>query len=404
MRASLFTRHGLYHAKIKLDSWAHEKRVSLHTRDKRIASAKFEQLVGDYEREAAGIGLPVSVREASRRPVEELFSKFLADLCARGKSANTQRIYAGALRKLSRECGWALLRDVSASSFVEWRNDSNLSPKTKNDFRNVLARFFRWMRRQRFVVENPFEFVDLVDVRATEREHRRALRAEEVARLLTVAPPHRRTVYRMALETGLRRAELNRLRWSDFFLGSGGEAPPVSPDTEVPGVALPDGATGGRSPSSAFAERPGATPPPLAPSTALGGPCVRVPASISKNRRTALLPLGAELAAQLRAEAGAAAPFAFAFKGRVPEVETLRRDLARAGIAYEDELGRKVDLHALRKTFGTALVLSGAAPRVVMEAMRHSDLKLTMKTYMDAGQLPVRQAVALLPWNRVKTG
>jgi hypothetical protein len=43
-----------------------------------------------------------------------------------------------------------------------------------------------------------------------------------------------------------------------------------------------------------------------------------------------------------------------------------------------------------------------AQPRVVMEAMRHSDLKLTMKTYMDAQQLqgPVAAAVARLPWHR----
>jgi hypothetical protein len=37
-----------------------------------------------------------------------------------------------------------------------------------------------------------------------------------------------------------------------------------------------------------------------------------------------------------------------------------------------------------------------------MELMRHSDLKLTMKLYMDAQQLqgPGAAAVAQLPWNR----
>ena len=37
--------------------------------------------------------------------------------------------------------------------------------------------------------------------------------------------------------------------------------------------------------------------------------------------------------------------------------------------------------------------------------MRHSDLKLTMKTYMDAAQLqgPVAAAVATLPWHRDST-
>ena len=45
-------------------------------------------------------------------------------------------------------------------------------------------------------------------------------------------------------------------------------------------------------------------------------------------------------------------------------------------------------------------MLNGEQPRVVMEAMRHSDLKLTMKLYTDAGQLPVGVALARLPWNK----
>ncbi len=45
-------------------------------------------------------------------------------------------------------------------------------------------------------------------------------------------------------------------------------------------------------------------------------------------------------------------------------------------------------------------------PRVVMESMRHSDLKLTMKSYMDAAQLrgPVAAAVASLPWHQTSAG
>ena len=39
-------------------------------------------------------------------------------------------------------------------------------------------------------------------------------------------------------------------------------------------------------------------------------------------------------------------------------------------------------------------------PRVVMEAMRHSDIKLTMKLYTEAKQLPVAAAMKRLPWYR----
>src|SRR5437867_1302676 len=36
-------------------------------------------------------------------------------------------------------------------------------------------------------------------------------------------------------------------------------------------------------------------------------------------------------------------------------------------------------------------------PRVAMELARHSDLRLTMKTYTDCGQLPLREVMESLP-------
>ncbi len=59
--------------------------------------------------------------------------------------------------------------------------------------------------------------------------------------------------------------------------------------------------------------------------------------------------------------------------------------------------GRRVDFHSLRMVFGAWLAVSGAHPRVAMELMRHSDLKLTMKIYTDASQLPLVAGVAALP-------
>jgi hypothetical protein len=53
------------------------------------------------------------------------------------------------------------------------------------------------------------------------------------------------------------------------------------------------------------------------------------------------------------------------------------------GITVIDSLGRRVDFDALRHTFATRLNEKGVAPRVVMELMRHSDMRLTHKTYTD---------------------
>jgi integrase len=81
----------------------------------------------------------------------------------------------------------------------------------------------------------------------------------------------------------------------------------------------------------------------------------------------------------------------------MPRIERFRRDLKKAGVIYCDAQGRVADFHALRKTFDTHLQLNGAMPRVTMELMRHSDMRLTMKTYTDATLLPIAEAVNALP-------
>jgi hypothetical protein len=43
------------------------------------------------------------------------------------------------------------------------------------------------------------------------------------------------------------------------------------------------------------------------------------------------------------------------------------------------------------------LTLAGVPQRVVMELMRHSDMRLTAKTYTDAGMLPVDATITKLP-------
>ena len=87
----------------------------------------------------------------------------------------------------------------------------------------------------------------------------------------------------------------------------------------------------------------------------------------------------------------------WAFRGQVPHVPTFKRDLAAAGIPFEDERGRRVDLHALRTTFGALLSASGVSPRVTTELMRHSDPKLTNQTYMDVSRFPMASAINMIP-------
>jgi len=77
------------------------------------------------------------------------------------------------------------------------------------------------------------------------------------------------------------------------------------------------------------------------------------------------------------------------FRRGVPKAKTLKQDLARCNIPYQDEFGRRVDFHALRHTFNTNLQRVGVPPRVTMELMRHSDLRLSSNTYTDTTCLPI---------------
>ena len=81
----------------------------------------------------------------------------------------------------------------------------------------------------------------------------------------------------------------------------------------------------------------------------------------------------------------------------MPTMKRFKTDLTTAGIEFINAKGYRADFHSLRHTLATNLARAGTAPRVAMEIMRHSDMRLTSKTYTDAGLLPVADAVLKLP-------
>jgi hypothetical protein len=86
------------------------------------------------------------------------------------------------------------------------------------------------------------------------------------------------------------------------------------------------------------------------------------------------------------------------FPDGMPRMRDMRKDFDAAGLVKVDGLGRSVDFHCLRKTFNMNLQASGTASlTTVMNLMRHSDPKLTAKTYIDPMLLQKAQAVQGLP-------
>ena len=322
--------------------------VSLKVTDKRVAEQKLAEFVKERELESVGLLAPRGARTAFTTPLSDHITAFLAEKQGRGRAPRTIKKYRYLLGVLCRQCGWHTLRDVTAASFVSWRQQSKNAPKYLNDLHGVLTGFLRWMERHELLTSNPLRHVEKVS-NAARPAYRRALSVDEVRRLLASAPPSRAWVYLVMVYTGLRRNEMNQLTWGDFHFD------------RVPPVAV-------------------------------------LSASITKNRKSSVVRLRREVVEALQANRpDLSIESEWVFRGKVPSPAKLRRDLEAVGIPFLDERGQRVDIHALRHTFGTMLSAAGVSPRVAMEAMRHSDIRLTMRIYTDAAQLPVASELDKLP-------
>ena len=336
----------LWRGRYRLDGQTRITEVPLRSSDKRVAEQRLRDIVSELEQEIAGFLPPKLVREAAVRNLSEHLDDFGADLRAMKRSAKHMANIEYRVRELIRECGWKRVGDVSTDSFVSWRQRQALAAKTLNDYLSAITSLLNWMKHKRRVAENPLETIEKVDTSGVETRVRRAFTDEEMQRLLAIAGMYR-AVYLMAVCTGLRRSELAALLWGDLKLGT-------------------------------------------------ATPVVNVRKSIAKDGKDASIPLHTDLVAALRELRNGAGDEVPVFQ-RVPRIERFRRDLKKAGIEYSDARGRVADFHALRKTFDTNLQRKGVPPRVVMELMRHSDIRLTMKTYTDATQLPTTEAIRTLP-------
>ena len=327
--------------------------VSLETTDKQVAEKKLAEIVSEKERERAGLLAPKMQRESAKQPLLVHLTDFVADLTTLGRSEIYRRQVKARVTKLSAECGWKGLGDVTPDSFVSWRSrQSQLGPKTLNEYLNATNAFLNWMDRQGRAAGNPLKRVPQADTRGRQGK-RRAFSDEEFNRLLAVAGPHR-LLYVTAAYTGLRSNELRQLVWDDFKLGH---------------------------------ERPH----------------IVVRAGTTKNRREALMPIHPELLPELKAvklpNTGDAQPV---FTGCNNADRVIRRHIAAAKIARIDAMGRKLVFHSLRNTFATKLAVSGVPQRLAQELMRHSDPRLTANIYTDVTRLPTFDAVRHLAWHAEK--
>jgi len=296
-----------------------------------------------------GLIAPKAIRDGSRKPIAEHLADYVAHLRSLSRSRKHLAYTKNRILRLCGACGWKRLQDVSSGGFNRWAaTETALGPKTRNEYLAHISGFMTWLEKNGLIARNPLKTVSKAETRGQERVKRRALDDAEIAKLIEL-PGGRGLVYFTACFTGLRREEIKALLWADLHLD---EAKPF----------------------------------------------VSARACTTKNKKAAHLPLVPELARrlrELRAKQGAST--GKVFRPGVPKPKRMRKDLAACEIPYMDELGRRVDFHSLRHTFDSLLHRWGVSPRVIMELMRHSDMRLSNSTYLDASLLPTFTEMEKLP-------
>jgi integrase len=324
--------------------------------------AATKQLAAKIEQQIArGEQAMIDPFKASKvRPLAEHVADYLANLTGGGRSAKYIYTMERRLNILADKCGWKSLAEINANGFMAWRQSEKsdcksrsgrsglgASATTLNQYLASIRTFLAWcIDNGRYGVD-PMAKVDKVD--GAKVRKRRALTDEQVGALLGVADDSRRLVYRFGLLTGLRRGEIEDLEWGDLGLRA-------------------------------------------------IKPYIQLRAEATKAKRADRLPLDITLANDLRKSRPEGSKDSDCVFPVVPSIGVWKADLEAAGIPYKDDQGRQADFHAgTRKTLCTRLNRSGIAPRVAMQLMRHTDIKLTMVDYTDDGQLALDEAIAALP-------
>ena len=356
----------------------------------------------------ARIGLLDTSRVAALRPLTEHLDGapdapgFRQHLVAKANTTGHIEKSCSRVRKILDGCGFTFWSELSASKTLSYldglradkaddksKADGNGNPKVKrgisaatfNHYLVAFKSFCKWIVKDGRASESPVVHLDGLNVKTDRRHDRRALDVEEIRWLLDttrqaseqfgMTGTERATLYRLAVETGLRAGELASLTWASFWLD--GERPTVT-----------------------------------------------VEAAYSKHRREDVLPLRADTAAELKDVLAVKLPGAKMFNVP-PSYDTagmLRADLdtarqawladatlpqerqrreASSFLCYRDSAGRYADFHALRHTCGSLLAASGTHPKVAQSIMRHSSIELTMSRYSHVFAGQESDAVAALP-------
>jgi integrase len=114
------------------------------------------------------------------------------------------------------------LTEISRRDLIDFRNDlaGKVASGTVNKAMKTLRTFFKAAERDKFIQENPAEFVDHVKSSPV-AEERRPFTIPEIQAVLSVADPEWQSLIRFGLYSGQRLGDLASLTWANVDLTRG---------------------------------------------------------------------------------------------------------------------------------------------------------------------------------------
>jgi integrase len=398
----------------------HQARLS---KDKDIARRMLAKLAGDAQ--LAGVGIEDPFADSRGRPLSDHLADFERYLSGKGDALEHVASTLRQCRAVVDGCRFAKIKDVRASAVVDYlarrragsragldprrqirtleelaalagiktasvrrlvrrgmlagegqgeglvfshdavaelldRRGRGIGAETSNHYLASIKAFTKWLVKDRRTDVDVLVHLSRQHADVERRHPRRALREEAFAKFIEATAAGRSfrgltgadrlVLYTLAANTGLRASELASLAPASFDL----DAQP---------------------------------------------PTVTVEAGYSKHRRQDEQPLRADVAAMMRQYLAGQPALSPLWPGTWPEAgaEMVRRDLAAAGLVYEDERGRVFDFHATRGQFISTLAAAGVHPKVAQALARHSTVTLTMDFYTHLDVFDVGGALEKLP-------
>ena len=366
------------------------QRESTGCRERQAAEKVLADILGRTEKVRAGVmsRQEMAASNGLEAPIEKHIKNYLSHLAVkiiRGRRVSPRHVkYVGEkLERIISECRFATLKDIDRKTMQHWLtklSHTSLSSRTVNMHRAAIIAFCNWCVNEGRLIVNPLAGLPKVPETEPTRK-RRPLTEDEIARLLTAAQKRplqdaltiRRGKNKDKLLAKVKPAECERLEHIGLeralvykFMMLTGLRRGETASLTVGNICLDE-----------------------------DNPYVAIEGKHAKSGRSAILPLRADLADDLRKHIAHKTGKLFNIKRNF--LRSFNLDLAAAGIAKTDGQGRTVDVHSLRHTFATLLARNGVSPAVAQKLMRHSDIRLTMNTYTQLDLADTAGAVAELP-------